>query len=80
MKAIATWQTLSYLRLAQARNFLRTLFRQSGFWALLAGAGFVVTVVRVLRGGVGAPDRDPIPPALAESLPIDLAAGGSRGL
>ena len=75
MMARASWKALLYLRVAQTRNYFRTLVRQPGFWAMLGGAGAGMTVVRALRGGEGGGDRTAFAAALPEPFPIEVAVG-----
>lgn len=81
MKAIHSWRALIYLRLVQAKNFLRTLLRQSGFWAALIGMGIGIAMVRVLSGGMsdgsnaGGPESFAAPASLGEIPSFELAAG-----
>lgn len=77
MKAITSWWVLIFMRLMQVKNYLRTLLRQSGFWAALSGMGvaFAITRAFLKRGGAEEPAAVATPAALGDIPSFDLVAG-----
>ena len=77
MKAITSWWVLIFMRLMQVKNYLRTLLRQSGFWAALSGMGvaFAITRAFLKRGGAEEPAAVATPAALGDIPSFDLVTG-----